>query len=63
VVISAGSASSTSRGTDIVGNADDPVTKELVDPFALLVGNKSFCLSLVISVGVALATEITPKTG
>ena len=62
VAIGAGSTSSTSRGANIEGDADDPVAEELVNPFALLI-DKSGCTSLVLFVGVALAAEVAPEGG
>jgi len=62
VAIGAGSTSSTSGGANIEGDADNPIAKELVNLFALLV-DKSGGTSLVLFVGVALATEVAPEGG
>ena len=58
----AGGTSSTSRGANIEGDADNPVSKELVDTFALLV-DQSSCTSLVLVVEVALTAEVALKGG
>ena len=61
MAVSAGGCLSTSRGSDVEGDAHNLIAEKLVNPFFLVVLDQSSCVPLMVFVEVCVTTEVTPE--